>query len=576
MCALIEKKLLSDKIEAALTVAMEFYSDYLNKLTLKNESTLQNRQLEALTSSLEEIVTDRTQHLTISNTELTEKLSRERQIIRFIKDIAAQVSVEDLLQVLRKEFKKFHKTGEPILIYETQNAQVDVSTFSGGRMVLMRTSSDLFKHSDAQANHVDFLVHLATVLGRPLAKTLVFKLELRLSNSELTTCRALFCIEHSLAGSDADSFLDFLNERIKPLEMALDRILLESHLEKYSFRWARTFDGVRDPIAIIDEEYNVVMANRKFGKSADRKKCYQIFAGQENPCEGCLLQGTLSGRKYSQGNLQVDNKMYRLFSHPVNAEESYISKVVVHQYVDITEERNLYLNYIQNEKMSAIGALAGNIAHELNNPLSGIRSLSQVLLSEVTESEDQLKADLQEIEKAAKRSQLIIANLLDFASGVDSQNEEVVLDDVIEKTLPMLKTAMRMHRLHLDLNTRQKRISVQPHLLQQVIFNLINNACQAMSDIGDLRVSTRADRDRVTFVVEDSGPGISPEIMSKIFTPFFTTKSEGQGTGLGLSLVKSIIEKFGGVIEVRNRQPKGAQFIVTLPARGVSHESSHS
>jgi C4-dicarboxylate-specific signal transduction histidine kinase len=240
---------------------------------------------------------------------------------------------------------------------------------------------------------------------------------------------------------------------------------------------------------------------------------------------------------------------------------------IVNQYVDITQSRELYLQLLQSEKMGAIGMLAGNIAHELNNPLTGIRSLAQVLLTEVDEG-GSMHADLIEIEKATGRSQRIIKNLLEFSQGEQQAAEQTSVDDVVEKTLPMLKAPMRMHRQDVRLGSSGVQVMVEPYLLQQVLYNLINNACQAMKEPGALRIETFSKEGQVVIEIADSGPGIPQGLEKKIFEPFFTTKKEGHGTGLGLSMSKSIIEKFGGTISFRNIAPNGSCFTIVLPQHG--------
>jgi signal transduction histidine kinase len=266
------------------------------------------------------------------------------------------------------------------------------------------------------------------------------------------------------------------------------------------------------------------------------------------------------------GQIQVDGRLFQVHSYPILVDQGGKATNVVNQYVDITQSRELYLRMLQSEKMGAIGMLAGNIAHELNNPLTGIRSLSQVLLQEVPQ-EGTLHADLIEIEKASARSQRIIKNLLDFSKDEEQPWEYVSVDEVVEKTLPMLKSALRTHRTEVDLQTLGKTVYIEPHLMQQVVFNLINNACQSMKDAGRLRVATSLENGKVLLEIEDTGVGIPADIKAKVFEPFFTTKKEGQGTGLGLSMSKSIIEQFGGSIEFKSADPVGTLFIIRLPMK---------
>lgn len=234
--------------------------------------------------------------------------------------------------------------------------------------------------------------------------------------------------------------------------------------------------------------------------------------------------------------------------------------------MDITQSRDLYLRLLQSEKLGAIGSLAGNIAHELNNPLTGLRSLSQVLLHQVEEGSS-LKSDLVEIEKAAGRSQQIIKNLLEFSQGGPQQKRVMNIDDIVNKTMPLLKTVMRIHRQDIQLNAADSLIEVEPHFIQQVVFNLVNNACQAMKDPGTLSVRTEylKKEKRVLLEISDTGSGIAPELQEKIFEPFFTTKKEGLGTGLGLSLTKKIVETMGGEIRVFSEMQKGSRFQVIFP-----------
>jgi signal transduction histidine kinase len=233
---------------------------------------------------------------------------------------------------------------------------------------------------------------------------------------------------------------------------------------------------------------------------------------------------------------------------------------------------------VQGEKMAAIGLLAGNIAHELNNPLTGIRSLAQVLLGELAEKRpvpEQLVEDMMEVEKAASRSQRIIENLLDFSRGGTEQKQvRISLNEIVRRTLPMLKTSIREHRSEILLSDEEGMVRVEPHLMQQVVFNLVNNACQAMHDPGQITIRTEvivdsASRRWCNLHVIDTGTGIPQEILESIFEPFFTTKERGKGTGLGLSMSKSVIEKFGGDIQVKSEVGVGTEFVVRLPEDGA-------
>ena len=429
--------------------------------------------------------------------------------------------------------------------------------------------------------HEDRL-YLANEFGRPFVKVLAVPLKRRAvaSDQEAESPATLF-FEHALPDDGVDRFIGFITERLQPLSIALDRILLEDHLKYTSLQWASTFDGIKDPIAIIDIDFNVVRANRHFSSAnvASRsyeKSCHRVLTGSENVCRGCPVPSTLETRQPQKGPIKRGNRVYEVSSYPIRLHGDSISTNVINYYVDVTDSRELHGRMVQSEKMAAIGLLAGNIAHELNNPLTGIRSLAQVLLAELPQG--QLREDINEVERAAGRSQRIIENLLDFSKGSSEQKQvRISLNEIVNRTLPMLKTAIREHRSEIQLTDEDCEVRVEPHLMQQVVFNLVNNACQAMVDPGTIAIETDTcvdgqGRGWSRLHVKDTGAGIPPEIIDSIFEPFFTTKEKGQGTGLGLSMSRQVIEKFGGDIAVESTVGVGTHFIVRLP-RGAGGQA---
>ena len=154
--------------------------------------------------------------------------------------------------------------------------------------------------------------------------------------------------------------------------------------------------------------------------------------------------------------------------------------------------------------------------------------------------------------------------------------QEISLAEIVDRTMPLLKTTIRNHRCYLHLEDRETLVAADPQLMQQVVFNLVTNACQAMKDGGNLEIITHVIQDgqQVELIISDSGPGIPETIREKIFEPFFTTKNESQGTGLGLSLSLEIIKKMGGHIRLETEMNKGSQFIVTLPFVSRKKEGS--
>jgi signal transduction histidine kinase len=281
---------------------------------------------------------------------------------------------------------------------------------------------------------------------------------------------------------------------------------------------------------------------------------------------GFPVREALTTQAGPMGKISVGGKIYEVHAYPIylGNQEKFFNMII--HYADVTEATNLQSRLVQSEKMSAIGLLAGNIAHELNNPLTGIKSLAQILLTEIPK-DSPAYGDLLEVQAAANRSEQIIKNLLEFSSLHGDTVEAVSVRAIITKTMPFLKTALRYHNSFIDLAEGDDTVVAEPHLLQQVIFNLVNNACQAMGDEGDLFLTSKILPASIEIMVRDSGPGVPREIREAIFTPFFTTKEEGKGTGLGLSMSRSIIEKFGGTLTLNEQIEKGSEFVIRLPRK---------
>lgn len=545
-----------------------------NRLSLRKESRNQNRELEALNISLEKIVEDRTAHIQVAKTEEDQKLNKVRSLIRFIKEIGSVSIFEDLLQVLRKELRRemrgLTKIGDPVLVLQVQPEKTHLYSFQGGNFVKSSASSLPDLVSEISLDSKPMKAFLVNHFSRPFVKTTVIPLEIKTrQNSALhpmaSKTKGYICIENANTSQDSQTLLDFFSDCLKPFSMAVDRILLENEHSETVYRWEKTFDSLQSPIAIIDIDHEVLRANRSYTERIIKKKCFESFASRSTPCEGCPIELALQTGAPQSGTIQRSGQIFEVQSYPINLEGGRPTNVVNH-YVDITESRGLYIRMLQAEKMGALGLLAGNIAHELNNPLTGLRSLAQVLLHEVP-STDPMHSDLQEVERAAARSQKIIKNLRDFSSKEKIEKEILSIDEVVERTMPMLKTVLRSHRFESDLDTKGYLIEAESQMLQQVVFNLINNACQAMKTPGTLRVTSSYDvsTSSVVLSVIDTGPGIPIELQSRVFEAFYTTKGEGTGTGLGLSLSKEIVEGHKGSIELNSSLGRGTEFRVSIP-----------
>ena len=227
---------------------------------------------------------------------------------------------------------------------------------------------------------------------------------------------------------------------------------------------------------------------------------------------------------------------------------------------------------IQTEKLASIGQLAAGVAHELNNPLGTILLYSDILLNEIPPDSSQ-KKDLEIIINETKRCKWIVSTLLEFArhNHVNAQSTDLncLIQYVVEVEEKHFEEELIEFKTEFDKNLPE--IQIDPGQIQQVLFNLIENAIEAMPKGGSITIRTRNEpAEMVTIEIEDTGVGIPPEQLSLLFKPFYTTKPMGKGVGLGLSIVYGIIKLHRGQVSVQSSADTGTKFIIQLP---IKHQS---
>ncbi|MBC8440415.1 MAG: response regulator [Deltaproteobacteria bacterium] len=240
---------------------------------------------------------------------------------------------------------------------------------------------------------------------------------------------------------------------------------------------------------------------------------------------------------------------------------------------DIRERKALEQQRIMTEKITALGMLAGGMAHELNNPLMGINGFIEYCLKH-TPKEDKRHEILEDAGKETRRCMDLVKNLLTFSHTEplsDEQCQWVDIETLFDRVLRLLAyriekdNVLVIKQISVDSNT----IYTQGNSLQQVFLNFMTNALDAVSNNAEKKICFTVDRiqDNVRIVISDTGTGILPEHMDRIFDPFFTTKPVGKGTGLGLCVSKSIVESLGGKMCCESMPGKGTKFEVLLPGR---------
>ena len=251
-----------------------------------------------------------------------------------------------------------------------------------------------------------------------------------------------------------------------------------------------------------------------------------------------------------------------------NAEEASgvpVGTIVIIE--DVTARVQLEEQLRISEKMASIGLLAAGVAHEVNTPLTGISSFTQMLL-EGADPQDPRTRLLEKIERQTFRAAKIVNGLLTLSRPASSDRSLVDVNIIITDVLALLEHQFETHRIRVrrELHESPALVLGQEHKLQQVFLNLFLNARDAMPKGGWLSVSTRFDGSKIVAEVSDTGSGIPSEYLARIYDPFFTTKAIGQGTGLGLSITYGIVREHDGGIDCDSVIGQGTKFSLSFPA----------
>ena len=267
---------------------------------------------------------------------------------------------------------------------------------------------------------------------------------------------------------------------------------------------------------------------------------------------------------------QDRSRLVNITLSPFLLQEDILTGILL-VFDDVTEKVQLENQLLQAEKLSSIGLLAAGIAHEINTPLTGVCSYTQMLVKD-TPSDDPRHEVLKKIETQGFRASTIVDNLLNFARVSDTDFSEVNVNGLMLETLSLMDHQLRKSKVEVKVDLDA---SLQPTLanggkLQQVFMNLVLNARDAMPEGGQLIIHTCQEDSYLVIKVQDSGTGISQENVNRIYDPFFTTKKAGEGSGLGLSVSYGIIQEHSGRINVETAAGQGTTFRLHLPVKRVN------
>lgn len=527
---------------------------------IKKSVETKREELEKLNSFLIGQSDEKMSALRLFHQEENLKKNREKKLLYFLDFLNSEYERADflsiLLQYLWLELKKIGPFYQLGFIVQTAIDDYKVIVFDG------------------RQDHIKSGIKLPEV-GQDLAKSLanLYKRPVnKIISWQAQEAKNTFFLFLESQGKEYDSveLESFISDRLNLISIVTHRWFIEVR-EKYLLdQWNKTFKAYKDPLHVVDELFNLIQTNYATPPPTEigRYKCYQLLAGLEQPCVGCPLLTAQPAEVH--GKVLIREKNYRTLVSPFKIESTADKNAKQKKYFfvfyeDTDDIDRLKSDVIQSEKMMTIGQLANHLAHELNNPLTGLKLYSQFLLQNGSlKSSTNLQSDVQEILKAVERSETIIKDLIEFSAETNGdatvKTEIVVFDEVLKKTMTLLKSITRNHRLFIDL--KRKQVRANSAYLQQVIFNIIKNACQAIPDKGSIKIFEIENEQYIDYIIEDDGPGLPPAIIQHVFKPFFTTKKESEGTGLGLYISRTLMKRMEAELLYDSQFKQGARFIL--------------
>ncbi len=377
---------------------------------------------------------------------------------------------------------------------------------------------------------------------------------------------------------------------IRSIRYALERYRSEKALKESKEEWERTFDAIDDIITIMDPDMRILRMNRAAvhllnGKTGYfiGKYCYNLYGSES--CKQCPAKRVIREHKSVTEEIEHSHlaKIFQVTLSPLLDENGELTGFV-HVAKDISEKKKIEAHLRQIQIMEALGTLAGGIAHDLNNILFPIFGYTEMTLESMPEGSTG-RRNLEQVIRAAERAKSMVEQILTFSRQSHEGGKELIpwkLQPVIKETLKLLRGSLPATieiRKHID--EKCGYVLSDPTQIHQILMNLCANAYHAMREKGGIlevslnEVSVEGDNAELPpcvplgsylkLSVSDTGYGIDKATMGKIFEPYFTTKKSGEGTGLGLSVIKEIVKNHNGHITVRSEPGQGSVFDVWLP-----------
>lgn len=546
----------------------QFVSSVIDKSNAKSQANktkqLQIQSLKSTERVLQERIEefkDRQQEASLNANILNIELQKSHSLLKFILLLSKEMEINKILGQVWKDLIQIRGTLNIFLIQANDHNFYRFYYKQQGMFIYKITQFEELPEEASFNNH-GWAKVISEVQNKATTNFFTFPLHKYFKN-KLTFKKTILLVEHQYKNEDNAATIKFISERLPFISMAIEKSRMSDELITKNRLWENTFDGITDPLMIVDSNYNIIRSNQAFTPTVPAKICYSSFTSAKKPCENCPLpksqKDQLEVSNVHSNELYFNNKIYLVNSYPLS--KSYSNKYFINHYSEVSKERELLVKTLHVEKMRSLDSFADQLSTNLKKPLLAIsESLRQ-------HPEVLTYPDAIEIKKAVLRSELVLNNLTEFAKGNPTLSV-VAIDPLIEGTLPFYKSLARKHKIYMHLHASGIQAKISPSLFQQVIFNLVNNACQAMTNPGSVTISSSKsklnDLQGIRIEIVDTGPGIPEHLRENIFKSAFTTKDIKKGTGLGLKICQFIINSFQGFIEYQPL-PDGSKFWIWIP-----------
>ena len=567
---------LGDSDKSPLPQSMKGHREELEELFRSARTLVQNLQesrsrLVEHRDNLERIVTERTEALKRSETQARNQVKKRNMELMLYNTLTGLITSTETL---------------PTILHQVLHEVLQVIPAKGAGIYLHDSTKKTYTLQCAE--NAPLLPEEQNEIDHKQIKTIPAEEYDMLNISIPLYCRNRLPGIMQITGLRCETLNDALQELLlsigQQIGLTIESLQNMQNLRQSSKLLQSVFDGISDPLILLTPDGTLQMANQAFlernklsmddtiGLSID-----SVSSGQQCLFSSQLQELDLQAKNQQTKEVQLaDGSIFDISFYPILSRDHSVQAIVC-LAKDVTTIKETEQRIQQTEKLVAVGQLAAGVAHEINNPL-GVILCHTDIIKENSEDDEETLHDISIIERHTENCKRIVADLLDFSRGRESRIERQLasVNEIVEGVLSMVGQQFKKKQIRLNCNLDKNlpHCLVDSRRIQQVLVNLIMNGVQAVEDRGKISISTRTKDDNVLIEIEDDGPGISKEVLDKIFDPFFSTKEQGKGTGLGLSVSYGIIHEHNGEIKVQSTPGHGARFTVIIPLSRMSLAST--